>query len=65
MGDASVRTVLGDVAVATLGRTNLGERVLPRRDRAADPGLVEAVLVTNPARWLSGTKNETSGGNPR
>ena len=47
------------------GLAYLGERVLPRWERAADPELVESVLVTNPARWLSGTNNETSGGDTR
>ena len=42
------------------GLAYLGERVLPRWERAASPELVESVLVTNPARWLSGTNDETS-----
>lgn len=36
------------------GLAYLGERVLPRLERAASAELVEAVLVTNPARWLAG-----------
>ena len=40
------------------GLAYLGERVLPRWERVAAPGLVESVLVTNPARWLSGTNDE-------
>jgi 5-phospho-D-xylono-1,4-lactonase len=36
------------------GLAYLGERVLPRLDREGPAGLTEAVLVTNPARWLSG-----------
>ncbi len=36
------------------GLAYLGERVLPRWERSAAPELVESVLVTNPARWLSG-----------
>ena len=36
------------------GLAYLGERVLPRLQREADPALVQAVLVTNPARWLGG-----------
>jgi predicted metal-dependent phosphotriesterase family hydrolase len=59
MADASVRTVLGHVAVATLGRTNYHEHLCQ-----VQPAAVVA-MVNNPARWLSGTKNETSGGNPR
>ncbi len=52
----------GDVARATRyrayggmpGLAYVGERVLPRLQREADPALVQAVLVTNPARWLGG-----------
>jgi phosphotriesterase-related protein len=44
------------------GLAYLGERVLPRWERTADPGLVESVLVTNPARWLSGTNQKSSEG---
>ena len=47
------------------GLAYLGERVLPRWERAAAPELVQSVLVTNPARWLSGTNHETSRGDPR
>jgi phosphotriesterase-related protein len=47
------------------GLAYLGERVLPRWERAAVPELVESVLVTNPARWLSGTDNDTSEGDSR
>lgn len=36
------------------GLAYLAERVLPRLDREGPTGLTEAVLVTNPARWLSG-----------
>ena len=36
------------------GLAYLGERVLPRLQREASPELVDAVLVTNPARWLAG-----------
>ncbi len=61
---ATTRILLGgDVARRTRyrayggmpGLAYLGERVLPRWEATAPPGLVEAVLVTNPARWLSGT----------
>ena len=38
------------------GLAYLGERVVPRLERAAAPELVEAVLVSNPARWLSGRR---------
>jgi len=59
----------GDVARATRyrgyggmpGLAYLGERVLPRLAQAAPAGLVDAVLVTNPARWLSTTDDA----NPR
>jgi phosphotriesterase-related protein len=52
----------GDVARATRyrgyggmpGLAYLEERVLPRLERQASTELVEAVLVTNPARWLGG-----------
>jgi predicted metal-dependent phosphotriesterase family hydrolase len=47
------------------GLAYLGERVLPRWQRTAPAELVDAVLVTNPARWLSGTTDETSRGEPR
>jgi predicted metal-dependent phosphotriesterase family hydrolase len=43
------------------GLAYLGERVLPRLEREGPPGLSEAVLVTNPARWLSGTEAATRG----
>jgi len=45
------------------GLAYLGERVLPRWQRSAPPELVQDVLVTNPARWLSGLddpREETS-----
>jgi predicted metal-dependent phosphotriesterase family hydrolase len=35
------------------GLAYLGERVLPRWEASAEPELVQAVLVSNPARWLS------------
>ena len=47
------------------GLAYLGERVLPRWERTAAPELVESVLVTNPARWLSGGNDETSRGDTR
>jgi phosphotriesterase-related protein len=61
---AAERLLLGgDVARATRyrgyggmpGLAYLGERVLPRLQRQASTELVEAVLVTNPARWLGGS----------
>jgi 5-phospho-D-xylono-1,4-lactonase len=56
----------GDVARATRyrgyggmpGLAYLGERVLPRLRAAAPPGLVDAALTTNPARWLTGGSDE-------
>jgi predicted metal-dependent phosphotriesterase family hydrolase len=53
----------GDVARASRyrayggmpGLAHLGERVLPRLEAAAPPGLVDQLLVANPARWLAGT----------
>jgi predicted metal-dependent phosphotriesterase family hydrolase len=36
------------------GLAYLGERVMPRLAREASVELVEAVLITNPARWLAG-----------
>jgi phosphotriesterase-related protein len=60
---AAERLLLGgDVARATRyrgyggmpGLAYLGERVLPRLEQQASTELVEAVLVTNPARWLGG-----------
>ena len=62
----------GDVARATRyrgyggmpGLAYLGERVLPRLERAAPAGLVDAVLVTNPARWLSTTDDANPRRNP-
>ena len=53
----------GDVARATRyrayggmpGLAYLGERVLPRLQAEAPPGLVDLVLRDNPARWLTGT----------
>lgn len=47
------------------GLAYLGERVLPRWQRTAAPELVESVLITNPARWLSGGNDETSRGDTR
>jgi phosphotriesterase-related protein len=61
---AAERLLLGgDVARATRyrgyggmpGLAYLGERVLPRLVQHGSPELVEAVLVSNPARWLGGT----------
>jgi phosphotriesterase-related protein len=60
---AEERIVLGgDVARRTRfrgyggmpGMAYLGERVLPRLERETSAKLVQAVLVSNPARWLSG-----------
>ena len=53
----------GDVARASRyraygglpGLAHLGERVLPRLEAEAPPGLVDQLLVANPARWLAGT----------
>lgn len=61
LGAASRLLLGGDVARATRyrgygglpGLAYLGERVLPRFERAASTDLVAAVLVTNPARWLT------------
>jgi predicted metal-dependent phosphotriesterase family hydrolase len=61
LGAASRLLLGGDVARATRyrgygglpGLAYLGERVLPRLERAASTDLVDAVLVTNPARWLT------------
>jgi predicted metal-dependent phosphotriesterase family hydrolase len=58
----------GDVARATRyraygglpGLAHLGERVLPRLERATSPALMTALLETNPARWLSGTGDRPS-----
>ena len=36
------------------GLAYLGERVLPRLEQQTSPELVDAVLRTNPARWLGG-----------
>ena len=64
---AAERLLLGgDVARATRyrgyggmpGLAHLGERVLPRLERATSPALVTALLETNPARWLSGTGDD-------
>jgi phosphotriesterase-related protein len=44
------------------GLAYLGERVLPRWQRTAAPELVAAVLVHNPARWLSGADDVPTGG---
>ncbi len=66
---ASERLMLGgDVARATRyrgyggmpGLAYLGERVLPRLERVAPADLVDALLVANPARWLSGTPTNAS-----
>ena len=68
---ASERILIGgDVARRTRyrayggmpGLAYLGERVLPRWERTAAPELVKAVLVANPARWLSGTHHDTNQG---
>ena len=40
------------------GLAYLGERVLPRLRADAPTGLVDAVLTTNPARWLTGGTDE-------
>jgi predicted metal-dependent phosphotriesterase family hydrolase len=65
---AAARLLLGgDVARATRyrgyggmpGLAYLGERVLPRLQRQASTELVEAVLVSNPARWLGGSDERT------
>jgi predicted metal-dependent phosphotriesterase family hydrolase len=56
----------GDVARATRyrgyggmpGLAYLGERVLPRLRAVAPAGLVDAVLTTNPTRWLTGGTDE-------
>ena len=56
----------GDVARATRyrgyggmpGLAYLGERVLPRLLAAAPPGVMDTVLTTNPARWLTGGTDE-------
>jgi phosphotriesterase-related protein len=42
------------------GMAYLGERVVPRLERETSPELVEAVLVTNPARWRGGRTGERS-----
>ncbi len=41
------------------GMAYLGERVLPRLERETSAELVQAVLVANPARWLSGRTGAT------
>lgn len=65
---AGQRIVLGgDVARRTRyrgyggmpGMAYLGERVLPRLERETSVELVQDVLVTNPAYWLSGTGETT------
>jgi hypothetical protein len=43
------------------GLAYLGERVLPRLAREAADELVEAVLITNPARWLAGDDAQRRG----
>lgn len=61
LGAAERLLLGGDVARATRyrayggmpGLAYLGERVLPRLARLSSAELVQAVLVTNPARWLS------------
>ena len=61
LGAAERLLLGGDVARATRyrsyagmpGLAYLGERVLPRLARQGSAELVESVLVTNPARWLS------------
>ena len=66
---AAERLLLGgDVARASRyrgyggmpGLAYLGERVLPRLERETSPALVTALLETNPVRWLSGTRTNTS-----
>jgi len=47
------------------GLAYLAERVLPRLARDAPAGLMEKVLVTNPARWLSGTDPAPTTGDVR
>lgn len=42
------------------GLAYLGERVLPRLERETSADLVQAVLVSNPARWLSGRTGEAT-----
>ena len=66
LGAASRLLLGGDVARATRyrgyggmpGLAYLGERVLPRLRALAPAGLVDAVLTTNPARWLTGGTDE-------
>ncbi len=41
------------------GLSYLGERVLPRLERDVAPEVVRALLITNPARWLSGVGDLT------
>jgi phosphotriesterase-related protein len=69
-GGAAERILLGgDVARRSRyrgyggmpGLAYLGGRVLPRLERAAPAGLVEALLVTNPARWLAGNDVQQKG----
>ncbi len=50
---------LPGATAACPGLAYLGERVLPRLERETSAELVHAVLVTNPARWLSGTRTRT------
>ena len=40
------------------GLAYLGGRVLPRLERETSADLVQVLLVSNPARWLSGTGPE-------
>jgi len=62
LGAAERLLLGGDVARATRyrsyggmpGLAYLGERVIPRLARQCSAELVDAVLVSNPARWLSG-----------
>jgi phosphotriesterase-related protein len=44
------------------GLAYLGQRVLPRLAREGSVELAKAVLVTNPARWLSGPDRAGTGG---
>lgn len=70
---AGERLVLGgDVARRTRyrsyggmpGMAYLGERVVPRLQREASAELVDALLITNPARWLCGVEVESPHGSP-
>ncbi len=46
------------------GLAYLGERVVPRLERAGSTELVDAVLVQNPARWLGTSRSGTPDGPP-